>query len=118
MGYRNVLASALVHQELEALFCEFSLTFASAATPVQVDVKPDIPQKVPRIVSPNCIGGFQFLEVCFWNGRFVFSLFSHLFNFILLCNSTPFVIEIPQFRGGLFRYLLIALQNPRSDDLE
>ena len=55
----------------------------------------------------------------------MFSLFSRLFNFIILCrslfddwNSVPLVIEIPLLNGGLLRYLSIAFRNPRRDDLE
>ena len=55
----------------------------------------------------------------------MFSLFSRLFNFIILCrslfddwNSVPLVIEIPLLNGGLLRYLSIVFRNPRWDDLE
>ena len=55
----------------------------------------------------------------------MFSLFSRLFNFIILCrslfddwNSVPLVIEIPLLIVELLRYLSIAFRNPRRDDLE
>ena len=43
VGHRDIFAPGVVLQELKVLFCKFSLTFASATTPVQVDVRPDIP---------------------------------------------------------------------------
>ena len=55
----------------------------------------------------------------------MFSLFSPLFKFIILCrslfddwNSVPLVIEIPLLIVGLLRYLSIAFRSPRRDDLE
>ena len=55
----------------------------------------------------------------------MFSLFSPLFKFIILCmslfddwNSVPLVIEIPLLTVGLLRYLSIAFRSPRRDDLE
>ena len=84
MGHRDVFVPGVVLQELEAFFCEFSLTFASATTPVQVDVKPDIPQKARRIIFRIALEDFNFWRPASGMGglRWTLSLFSRLFNFI------------------------------------
>ena len=52
VGHRDVFASGVILQELEAFFCKFSLTFTSMTTPVQVDVTQTF-QRRPQGLSPQ-----------------------------------------------------------------